>query len=328
MNKRKLMIMLLLSFALTEIKAQEGLTSLVQSDKKNIISIVVDDKCDNMILKNGNEIKGKVTEITLDEIKYKKCDNLEGPTISIAKKDVFMIQYANGETEVIKAKKDEEQPKQNSNAINKVDYTKNYQSYKDSIKLNKIKHIHDNIYGKDIFSINIVPLVFKDINVSYERFFAKQKLSVQIPFHFGYSSGGLLKNDSSHFEYFVPYKNFKNASYKILNGYSIGLHLNYYPTGEGKIRGFAGLGVEMGSFKIQQKSNYSSNYYNNYVYVNTSNFIGGTNYGGVRYQPNKFLTCSLDMGVAYSGYYISSFKQINFVEKILIRIGATVGIRF
>ena len=57
MNKRKLMIMLLLSFALTEIKAQEGLTSLVQSDKKNIISIVVDDKCDNMILKNGNEIK-------------------------------------------------------------------------------------------------------------------------------------------------------------------------------------------------------------------------------------------------------------------------------
>ena len=37
----------------------------------------LDDKCDVIILKTGDEIKGKVSEITLTEIKYKKCTNLE-----------------------------------------------------------------------------------------------------------------------------------------------------------------------------------------------------------------------------------------------------------
>jgi hypothetical protein len=62
---------------------------------------------DVILLKDGSEIKAKVTEIGVQEIKYKKFDNLEGPVYSLRKTDVFMITYENGQKEVIKA---EEQP--------------------------------------------------------------------------------------------------------------------------------------------------------------------------------------------------------------------------
>lgn len=57
--------------------------------------------CDIIIKNNGEEIYGKVTEISLYEIKYRNCDNPDGPSISISKKDVFMIKYPNGTKTII-----------------------------------------------------------------------------------------------------------------------------------------------------------------------------------------------------------------------------------
>lgn len=57
-------------------------------------------ECDVLIQKDGSEVLVKVIEISLTEIKYKKCDNIEGPTYSLAKSDVFMLRYANGTKEV------------------------------------------------------------------------------------------------------------------------------------------------------------------------------------------------------------------------------------
>jgi hypothetical protein len=59
-------------------------------------------KCDVILLKNGEEISAKVLEITPTEVKYKRCDNLEGPTTTIYKSSIFSITYANGSKEVIK----------------------------------------------------------------------------------------------------------------------------------------------------------------------------------------------------------------------------------
>jgi hypothetical protein len=56
---------------------------------------------DIIVLKNGNEIKSKVLEINDKEVKYKKFDNLEGPTISIFKSEIFMIKYQNGTKDVL-----------------------------------------------------------------------------------------------------------------------------------------------------------------------------------------------------------------------------------
>ena len=58
---------------------------------------------DIILLKNGQEIKAKVNEITLTEIKYKAFDNLAGPTRYAAKNDVLAVIYANGQREVFGA---------------------------------------------------------------------------------------------------------------------------------------------------------------------------------------------------------------------------------
>lgn len=55
---------------------------------------------DVLTKRNGDELQVKVQEINLNEIKYKRYDNLEGPLISISKAEVFMIKYENGTKEV------------------------------------------------------------------------------------------------------------------------------------------------------------------------------------------------------------------------------------
>ena len=62
-------------------------------------------ECDLIILKTGEEIQAKVLEVGQDEIKYKNCDNLEGPTFSKSKTEVFMIKYPNGTSTVIEESK-------------------------------------------------------------------------------------------------------------------------------------------------------------------------------------------------------------------------------
>ena len=63
------------------------------------------DTCDNIVLRSGDEISAKVIEVGTSEIKYKKCQNLNGPLYSISKKDVFMIKYANGTKDIMPEEK-------------------------------------------------------------------------------------------------------------------------------------------------------------------------------------------------------------------------------
>lgn len=75
---------------------------------KNLIAIkpislihVKDEVCDIITMKNGDEINVKIIEIGTSEIKYKKCDNLDGPIYAVSRNDVFMIKFINGTKEVI-----------------------------------------------------------------------------------------------------------------------------------------------------------------------------------------------------------------------------------
>ena len=73
--------------------------SMVLKNKINEMSI--NDTCDLIILKSGDEILAKVIEIGISEIKYKKCENLNGPLLVIKKSSVFMIKYPNGAKDII-----------------------------------------------------------------------------------------------------------------------------------------------------------------------------------------------------------------------------------
>ena len=86
------------------------LTPILKLKNKKPGIIAYDGCGDEITFKNGDEVKAKVLEINENEIKYKRCDNLDGPIIVVNKSEVFMIKYLNGSKEVFK----DVTPKQNS----------------------------------------------------------------------------------------------------------------------------------------------------------------------------------------------------------------------
>ena len=56
---------------------------------------------DLIVLKDGSIIEVKVIEISSSEIRYKRFDHLDGPTIVINAANVLSIKYENGRTEII-----------------------------------------------------------------------------------------------------------------------------------------------------------------------------------------------------------------------------------
>jgi len=57
------------------------------------------DNCDSIFLRKGEVVLAKVLEINPTEIKYKNCNNPDGPLIIIYKNAVSYIRYANGQVE-------------------------------------------------------------------------------------------------------------------------------------------------------------------------------------------------------------------------------------
>jgi len=55
---------------------------------------------DVITLRNGDQIQARVTEVSQTEIRFKRFDNLEGPTRVIPRADVFAINYENGTRDV------------------------------------------------------------------------------------------------------------------------------------------------------------------------------------------------------------------------------------
>ncbi len=55
--------------------------------------------CDTIILRSGARLTGKVQEINLTEVKYKKCNNLTGPDIILPRAHITKILYSNGTSE-------------------------------------------------------------------------------------------------------------------------------------------------------------------------------------------------------------------------------------
>ena len=84
--------------------------NIIIHNKKELISLSkkvrelskLDGDCDNIIYKNGEEVSVKVIEITTDVVKFKRCDNLDGPLISVKKSKLLMIRYKNGSKEIFK----------------------------------------------------------------------------------------------------------------------------------------------------------------------------------------------------------------------------------
>ena len=55
---------------------------------------------DIITTRSGEDILAKILEISQTEVKYKKYDNLEGPTFTLLKSTLLMIRYDNGTKDI------------------------------------------------------------------------------------------------------------------------------------------------------------------------------------------------------------------------------------
>jgi hypothetical protein len=83
--------------------ANNKITKIFNNTIKN--NLAFPDSCDQIIYKDGTEIKAKITEINTSEIRYKRCDFIDGPTFVEKQNKVFMIKYANCKSEIFKTEK-------------------------------------------------------------------------------------------------------------------------------------------------------------------------------------------------------------------------------
>lgn len=91
-----------------------------------LISISQSFAQDRLFFLSGDETDVKITEVTSSEVKYKRMDNLEGPTFSTLKSELFMIKYANGQKEMIAAaEKETTQPTSTDAATTEEEYQTN-----------------------------------------------------------------------------------------------------------------------------------------------------------------------------------------------------------
>ena len=50
--------------------------------------------------KTGEDIQSKIIEVTQNEVKFKKFDNIDGPIFSMLKSEILMVRYKNGTKDI------------------------------------------------------------------------------------------------------------------------------------------------------------------------------------------------------------------------------------
>lgn len=106
---------------------------------------------DSLFFTNKNSVVAKVLEIGVDEIKYKRFDNIEGPLYIVSRNEVSFIKYTNGKTDSVY------KPKNTSLNYQTSALDNNYKS-KILVAKNRLVYNGRNISEYKLFSlINQVP---------------------------------------------------------------------------------------------------------------------------------------------------------------------------
>ena len=104
---------------------------------------------DVIVLKNGNEINAIVQEVGINDVKYKKFENPNGPNYTLLQSQILMIKYENGTQDVF-----EEKIKMETSLSPKLEQMKQefYAIGKDDVKMLEFLKTHDTKFYEDFQS--------------------------------------------------------------------------------------------------------------------------------------------------------------------------------
>ncbi|NTV84335.1 MAG: hypothetical protein HGA23_08565 [Bacteroidales bacterium] len=110
--------------------------------------------------KDGSKEEAKITLVGVKEIQYKKISNPDGPVYSLAKSEILMITYENGEFEVFQVQGDISKQTKQELATN---------------------------FAKNVFGYHLFDVIYGDFTFSYERILSSGTVGIKIPVGFGYA---------------------------------------------------------------------------------------------------------------------------------------------
>lgn len=109
-----------------EKKEKEDISNIAL-EKNNEVYDDNDQKCDLIISIDGDEYEVLITEVSDERIRYKKCNNPDGPDFLMRRDKIFMIKYKNGDKDVFNRQKSESTNNAKTDEIGKTDSDKEEQ---------------------------------------------------------------------------------------------------------------------------------------------------------------------------------------------------------
>lgn len=213
---------------------------------------------DVIIKPNGDEIKAKVLEVTLTIIKFKKLDNLNGPTFEMLKSDIFMIKYENGTKDVFsptesKSSISKEKPNISSETEKDANEdTEKYLSFSKSHKSTSILYGLSAILGYGAFSDGDGSLDFNSYAIGPVSVIFNKALSDKISVSYGPS----VMYYRQGFSYSGGYNNTTNKGSTNLILAAVTVGFNYHFATTYKIDPYVGLGAGVGYYTAFGSSDY------------------------------------------------------------------------
>lgn len=119
---------------------------------------------DTIYLRNGEEIKAKISKISPTTIEYKKASHLEGPSYELPKGDILMIIYENGEKDIF---------------VNQTSYNNNANFFGQGHNFGAIEYVDDRILslnGHYITEDQYKDFAKKNCRAAYDQFYKGEKL--------------------------------------------------------------------------------------------------------------------------------------------------------
>lgn len=303
---------------------------------------------DQLFKKDNTKVDVKILEINPNEIKYKLFTYQDGPTITVAKKEVALIIYQNGVHEVITTNETVPTPtEQPPFVVYNNSYPTAPRINRDSIEKAEVEKL---LVTKNLVSFNMIEPINGSVGLSYVREFANNYFHAYVPVTFGFAAPYFTQAVNTIFSgnsyyYSNSYNNtFSVSDFKYTNKtYEVGLGIHFQTSGKRAVTHFVGPYIGTSQFTgtyMKTENFYDPTVgYNNYT-VTTRKFTLDRMYvmldNGILFRITKNFNIMMLAGI---GYKIDTYKtEDNLTEAInynknqfpinAFKFGLSFGYRF
>ncbi len=303
---------------------------------------------DQLFKKDNSKVDVKILEINTTEIKYKLFTYQDGPTITVAKKEVALIIYQNGVHEVITSAETTPTPIETPPAyVVYNNYTPSPRINRDSIEKAEVEKL---LVTKNLISFNMIEPINGSIGINYIREFANNYFHAYVPVTVGFAAPYFTQAVNTIFSgnsyyYSNNYNNtFSVSDFKYTNKkYEVGLGIHFQTSGKRAVTHFVGpyIGTSQFTGTYSKTENfYDPNGYNSGYIVTTKNFTLDRMYvmldNGILFRVTKNFNIMMLAGI---GYKVDKYKtDDNLTEAInynknqfpinAFKFGLSFGYRF